>query len=178
MVLVWLKVQSFTDCRFFYLVGYYDLCWLLTVRYYCLTVFIYFSSPVRPPQLWTYSFHLMSAWFTLDVPDNYRTSFCLANLSTSLSLNIKFLYVRPDICRGLPSDSTSRWTPLPLAIYFPLSGRFRDLHPLEYVRAGRTKKTVSQCEKRFLIFSRQVDYLRKPSSLTIERYLVISLSFR
>ena len=40
------------------------------------------------------------------------------------------------------------------------------------------KKTVSQCEKRFLIFSRQVDYLRKPSSLTIERYLVISLSFR
>ncbi|WP_229036423.1 hypothetical protein, partial [Bacteroides thetaiotaomicron] len=27
-----------------------------------------------------------------------------------------------------------------LAIYFPLSGRFRDLHPLEYVRAGRTKK--------------------------------------
>ena len=152
MVLVWLKVQSFTDCRFFYLVGYYDLCWLLTVRYYCLTVFIYFSSPVRPPQLWTYSFHLMSAWFTLDVPDNYRTSFCLANLSTSLSLNIKFLYVRPDICRRLPSDSTSRWTPLPLAIYFPLSGRFRDLHPLEYVRAGRTKKKAANLIK-FAAFS-------------------------
>ena len=149
MVLVWLKVQSFTDCRFFYLVGYYDLCWLLTVRYYCLTVFIYFSSPVRPPQLWTYSFHLMSAWFTLDVPDNYRTSFCLANLSTSLSLNIKFLYVRPDICRRLPSDSTSRWTPLPLAIYFPLSGRFRDLHPLEYVRAGRTKKSNKDYKSAF-----------------------------
>jgi len=27
-----------------------------------------------------------------------------------------------------------------LAVTFPLSGRFRDLHPLEYVRAGRTKK--------------------------------------
>ncbi len=25
-------------------------------------------------------------------------------------------------------------------VTFPLSGRFRDLHPLEYVRAGRTKK--------------------------------------
>ena len=34
----------------------------------------------------------------------------------------------------------SRRTPLPLAVTFPLSGRFRDLHPLEYVRAGRTKK--------------------------------------
>ena len=27
---------------------------------------------------------------------------------------------------------------MPLAVTFPLSGRFRDLHPLEYVRAGRT----------------------------------------
>jgi hypothetical protein len=27
-----------------------------------------------------------------------------------------------------------------LAVTFPLSGRFRDLHPLECVRAGRTKK--------------------------------------
>ena len=27
-------------------------------------------------------------------------------------------------------------TPLPLAVTFPLSGRFRDLHPLEHVRAG------------------------------------------
>ena len=29
---------------------------------------------------------------------------------------------------------------MPLAVTFPLSGRFRDLHPLEYVRAERTKK--------------------------------------
>lgn len=27
---------------------------------------------------------------------------------------------------------------MPLAVTFPLSGRFRDFHPLEYVRAGRT----------------------------------------
>ena len=27
---------------------------------------------------------------------------------------------------------------MPLAVTFPLSGRFGDLHPLEYVRAGRT----------------------------------------
>ena len=27
---------------------------------------------------------------------------------------------------------------MPLAVTFPLSGRFRDLHPLEHVRAGQT----------------------------------------
>ena len=31
---------------------------------------------------------------------------------------------------------------MPLAVTFPLSGRFGDFHPLEYVRAGRTKKTA------------------------------------
>ena len=42
--------------------------------------------------------------------------------------------------RRLPSDSVSRRTPLPLAVTFSLSGRSGDLHPLEYVRAGRTTK--------------------------------------
>ena len=31
---------------------------------------------------------------------------------------------------------------MPLAVTFPLSGRFGDFHPLEYVRAGRTKKRL------------------------------------
>ena len=44
---------------------------------------------------------------------------------------MKFLYVRPDVCRLLLSDSTSQWTPLLLAIQFPLLGLVRDLHPLE-----------------------------------------------
>ena len=40
----------------------------------------------------------------------------------------------------LPSDSTSRWTPLPWAIAFPLLGWLRDLHPLDNAHAERTKK--------------------------------------
>ena len=44
---------------------------------------------------------------------------------------MKFLYVRSDVCRQLLSDSTSQWTPLLLAIQFPLLGLVRDLHPLE-----------------------------------------------
>ena len=48
--------------------------------------------------------------------------------------------VRPDFCRRLPSDSTSRWTHLPLAICFPSLGRIRDFHPLEHAHAGRTRQ--------------------------------------
>ena len=64
--------------------------------------------------------------------------------------HIGFLSVRPDVCRRLPSDSVSRRTPLPLAVTFPLSGRFRDLHPLEYVRAGRTKNSARGFRTEFL----------------------------
>ena len=52
---------------------------------------------------------------------------------------MKFLFVGPDVCRRLPSDSTSRGTPLPWAIAFPLLGWLRDLHPLDNAHAERTK---------------------------------------
>ena len=51
---------------------------------------------------------------------------------------MKFLFVRPDVCRRLPSDSNSRWTPLPWAMRFPLLGLARDLHPLANAHAERT----------------------------------------
>ena len=56
------------------------------------------------------------------------------------SLGIKFLYVGADVCLRFPSDSISQWTPLLSAVAFPLLGRLGDSHPLEHVRAGRTKK--------------------------------------
>ena len=48
-------------------------------------------------------------------PGQNRTSFCYANSSGNLKPFMKFLFVRPRFCLRLPSDSTSRWTPLPLA---------------------------------------------------------------
>ena len=56
---------------------------------------------------------------------------------------MKFLFVRPDVCRRLPSDSTSQWTPLPLAIAFPLLGQLRDLHPLDNTHAERTNTAAA-----------------------------------
>ena len=54
---------------------------------------------------------------------------------------MKFLSVRSDICRQLPSDSTSRWTPLPLTMQFPLLGLARDFHPLDNAHAERTPRS-------------------------------------
>ena len=45
----------------------------------------------------------------------YRTLFCLANSSVSSMPYMQFLFVRPRLCFGLPSDSASRRMPLPPA---------------------------------------------------------------
>ena len=62
----------------------------------------------------------------------------IGRLAHDLWPRIKFLSVRPDFCLGLPSDSPSRGTPLPLAMRFPLFGCARDFHPLECAHAGQT----------------------------------------
>lgn len=64
---------------------------------------------------------------------------------------IWFLFVRPEVCRRLPLDSISRWTPLPLAMCLPLLGRTRDSHPLEFARAGQTKEVRNE-EDCFVLF--------------------------
>ena len=64
---------------------------------------------------------------------------------------MKFLFVRSDICRQLPSDSTSRWTPLPLTMQFPLLGLARDFHPLDNAHAERTN-TRQALENQVLAF--------------------------
>ena len=51
-----------------------------------------------------------------------------------------FLYIGPEICLHLPSDSTSRWTPLVFGYDLPAVGQSRDFHPQEYIHAGRTTK--------------------------------------
>ncbi len=95
----------------------------------------------------------------------------MADLSTLLSLRIKFLYVRSDVCLRLPSDSTSRWIPLLSAVAFPLLGRLGDLHPLEYVRAGRTKRnsdeaaTSSEFPLSYIRDCSHVDYITVPEIL-------------
>ena len=78
------------------------------------------------------------------VPYSYRASVCLATLPLCFSL-IWFLFVRPEICLHLPSDSVSRRTPLVFGYILPAVGRIRDFHPLETCAVGRTKtKTASR----------------------------------
>ena len=69
------------------------------------------------------------------------TSFCVANSSYGLCLII-FVFLRPEICRLLPSDSTSRWTPLLLANGWQLQAPITDFHRLVMRHAWRTTKKI------------------------------------
>ena len=53
------------------------------------------------------------------LPHSYRASACLAASPAHMRL-MRFLFVRQEVCLLLPSDSTSRWTPLQSAVHFPL----------------------------------------------------------
>ena len=55
---------------------------------------------------------------------------------------MRFLFVRPEVCLHLPSDSTSRWTPLVFGYVFPATGQTPDFHRLETCAAGRTRKKM------------------------------------
>ena len=99
------------------------------------------SVPYRPPQLRcvifpsTYLPHLPSI-----SSDSYWASVCMATLPDIPSLICDFCSSDQRFAIRLPSDSTSRWTPLSLAVSFPLSGHFTDFHRLDYAHAGRTIK--------------------------------------
>ena len=95
---------------------------------------------VRPPRVLTRSFPLMTVPYTAGAPCSYWTLTCLA-VSSALHSLMGFLFVSPVVCSRLPSDSTSRWTPLPFSYPFPTAGQGRDFHPIERAPAGRTKET-------------------------------------
>ena len=93
---------------------------------------------MRPPRVLTRSFPLMTVPSTAGAPCSYWTLTCLA-VSSALRSLMSFLFVSPVVCSRLPSDSTSRWTPLPFSYPFPTAGQGRDFHPIERAPAGRTK---------------------------------------
>ena len=74
--------------------------------------YVYSFAPVRPPRVSVTTFaSYICCIYTLKF-GQYWTSFCMGNSSVSSMPYMQFLFVRPRFCRRLPSDSTSRWTPL------------------------------------------------------------------
>ena len=53
---------------------------------------------------------------------------------------IVFVFLGPELCRQLPSDSTSQWTPLLLANGWRLQTPIKDFHLQVYRHAWRTQK--------------------------------------
>ncbi len=95
------------------------------------------DTSVRPPRVLTRSFPLMTVPFTAGAPCSYWTLTCIA-VSSALHSLMGFLFVSPVVCLQLPSDSTSRWTPLLFSYPLPTAGQGRDFHPIERAPAGRT----------------------------------------
>lgn len=99
------------------------------------------SVPHRPPPLRCIVFHSIHLPHLHSIPsDSYWASVCLATLPDMPCLICDFCPSDQRFAVRLPPDSTSRWTPLSLAIHFPLSRCVRDFHPLDYAHAGRTTK--------------------------------------
>ena len=96
------------------------------------------SLPYRPTQLRcvifpsTYLPHLHSI-----SSDSYWASVCLATLPDIPCLLCDFSSSDQRFASRLPSDSTSRWTPLSLAMCFQRSGHTKVFHRLDYAHAGR-----------------------------------------
>ena len=77
--------------------------------------YVYSFAPMRPPRVSATTFtSYICCIYTLKF-GQYWTLLCIGSSSVSSMPCMQFLFVRPRLCRGLPSDSTSRWTPLPLA---------------------------------------------------------------
>lgn len=70
---------------------------------------------VRPPRVRAITFLPCNCCIYCMELVQYWTSFCDANSSVPGQPYIQFLFVSSGFCLRLPSDSTSRWTPLPLA---------------------------------------------------------------
>ena len=80
----------------------------------------------------------------------YWILFCRANSSCGLCLMV-FVFLRPELCRQLPSDSISRWTPLLLANGWQLPAPITDSHRQVMRHAWRTQKILLSNQKDFFI---------------------------
>ena len=133
------------------------------------------DTSVRPPRVLTRSFPLMTVPFTAGAPCSYWTLTCIA-VSSALHSLMGFLFVRPVVCLQLPSDSTSRWTPLLFSYPLPTAGQGRDFHPIERAPAGRTIKKAGTPTKVPAFFYSQTGVIGMMIFLNPPPVLIIGLS--
>ena len=70
---------------------------------------------IRPPRVRMITFHSCHCLIYCRRFVQYGTLLCFASSSVSIQPYMRFLFVSASICVRLPSDSTSRWTPLSFA---------------------------------------------------------------
>jgi len=81
-----------------------------------LSVMIHFPNLLdRPPRVRTITFIPYTCCIYSKGFGQYWTSLCYASSSAPHKPYMQFLFIWPELCLRLPSDSSSRRTPLPLA---------------------------------------------------------------
>ena len=70
---------------------------------------------IRPPRVRMITFHSCHCLIYCRRFVQYGTLLCFASSSVSIQPYMRFLFVSASVCVRLPSDSTSRWTPLSFA---------------------------------------------------------------
>ncbi len=102
---------------------YYGFCWLLTAIVSRTFQFVCEISRGKTSNLHSmYRHHLH-----ILIPFSLWDFILFSRLIHSMCL-IMFVFLRSEICRRLPSDSTSRWTPLPWANGWQLIAPITDLN--------------------------------------------------
>ena len=114
-----------TSCFFFQACNrvYYDFCWLLTaivIRTFQHVCEISRGKTSNLHSMYRHHLHIL-------IPFSLWDFILFSRLIHSMCL-IMFVFLRSEICRRLPSDSTSRWTPLSWANGWQLIAPITDLH--------------------------------------------------
>jgi len=154
--------------------GYYGLGWLLTVNLVSTVLLTPFPHVCETSRGKTnnlhpiYPHHLHSG-----VRVVIWTSFCVANSSHRICL-IMFVFLGPELCRQLPSDSTSQWTPLLLANGWQLHAPITDFHRQVIRHARRTIKNPTNGSSGFtMIFKYNIFIPNRISVVYYEKCDVI-----
>ena len=98
---------------------------------FVVTTAYFTACETSPIKVHTLSLHISAAsTLLLLTGDSYQSSLLFASLSIAAQPYMRFLFVRPEVCLQLPSDSASRRTPLLFGYTLPTIWACSGLSPV------------------------------------------------
>ena len=130
---------------------------------------------IRPPRVRMITFHSCHCLIYCKRFVQYRILLCTASSSVSIQPYMRFLFVSASICVRLPSDSTSRWTPLSFANSSYCKACSGLSPPSYHPCRAHCKREAPQIAG--LLFLYQYNSSSNSSAVTLPKYFLMSSSF-